>query len=159
MCLIPKRSWFPTALLVLAGVCQPILAGETTDAAAQVAAQVTEAPAIPQDQFDRGTPLRSAEGFLIAADDGDFEKATEYLDLRNLRGAATELTGEQLARRLFVIIRRGEWAETADFVDDPAGRIGDGLPDYRDSIGVVRHQAREVQLYMQKVPRGDGVTI
>ncbi len=114
---------------------------------------------IPADEFDRGTPRRSAEGFLAVVESGDYETASEYLDLRNLRGEATELTGAQLARRLYVIIKRATWIDVDDLVDDPAGRSNDNLPDYRDSIGVVLDGDKEIRLLMQKVPRGDGVFI
>ena len=116
---------------------------------------------IPLDKFDRGTPERSARGFIEAAEAGDFETAAEYLDLRNLRGDARELTGAQLARRLNVIVERASWEDVDELVDDPFGRLNDGLPDYRDSIGVVLDEDRdkEYRLYMQKVPRGDGVSI
>ena len=119
-----------------------------------VAAQ--EGPAVPADDFDRGTPLRSADGFQSAADEGNYEVAAEYLDLRNLRGTASEMTGEQLARRFFVIATRATWVDIDDLVDDPAGRSNDNLPDYRDSIGVVLDEGKETRLLMQKVPRGDG---
>lgn len=130
----------------------------------QVSAQDNNAPAadavvIPADEFDRGTPRRSAEGLLVAFDKADYETAHEYLDLRNLRGEATELTGAQLARRLYVIIKRATWVDVDDLVDDPAGRSNDNLPDYRDSIGVVLDGDKEIRLLMQKVPRGDGVFI
>jgi len=122
-----------------------------------VAAQ--EGPVVPADDFDRGTPLRSANGFQAAVDEGNYEAAAEYLDLRNLRGAASELTGEQLARRFFVIVKRATWVDIDELVDDPAGRSNDSLPDYRDSIGVVLDEGKEIRLLMQKVPRGDGVFI
>jgi len=122
-----------------------------------VAAQ--EGPVVPADDFDRGTPLRSANGFQAAVDEGNYEAAAEYLDLRNLRGTASDMTGEQLARRLFVIIKRATWIDIDELVDDPAGRRNDNLPDYRDSIGVVMDEGKETRLLMQKVPRGDGVFI
>ena len=43
--------------------------------------------------------------------------------------------------------------------DDPAGRGNDNLPEYRDSIGIVVNNGKEIRLLMQKVPRGDGVAI
>jgi MscS family membrane protein len=130
----------------------------------QVSAQDVPAPAadtavIPMDEFDRGTPFRSAERFLAAVDRVDYETAAEYMDLRNLRGEASELTGAQLSRRLFVILKRATWVDVNELVDDPAGRSNDGLPDYRDSIGVILDGDKEVRLLMQKVPRGDGVFI
>jgi MscS family membrane protein len=130
----------------------------------QIGAQESSPPAetgpvIPADEFDRGTPLRSGEGFLTATDLGAFETAAEYLDLRNLRGAARELTGAQLARRFDVIIKRAKWVDIDELVDDPAGRSNDNLPEYRDSIGIVVNDGKEIRLLMQKVPRGDGVAI
>jgi len=133
-------------------------------AGAQVSAQDDSVPAmdgpiIPADEFDRGTPLRSAEGFLAAVDEADYEAAAEYLDLRNLRGEAGRLSGAQLSRRLFVIINRATWVDVDELIDDPAGRSNDNLPDYRDSIGVVLDGDKEIRLLIQKVPRGDGVSI
>ena len=125
---------------------------------AQQSPEETEPDVVP-DEFKRGTPLRSIEGFLAAVDAGDYETAAEHLDLRNLRGDAVNLTSAQLARRLDVIIRRAEWTDAGELADDPAGRAGDGLPDYRDSIGTIIHGDNEVRLLMQKVPRGDGESI
>jgi MscS family membrane protein len=117
---------------------------------------VLEEPEIVADEYDRGTPQRAGEGFLAATDANDYEKASEYLDLRNIRGVAVDLTGAQLARRLDVVFERANWVDISDLVDDPAGRDDDGLPEYRDAIGVVLVGTQEVQLLMQKVPRGDG---
>ena len=127
--------------------------------AQETAPPAEEAPIIPADEFDRGTPHRSAQGFMTVVDTGDYETAAKYLDLRNLHGSATELTGAQLARRLYVIVNRANWLDIDDLIDDPAGRRNDNLPDYRDSIGIVLHDGKETRLLMQKVPRGDGVRI
>jgi MscS family membrane protein len=140
--------------LLLAFVCVQIGAQDNSSAAEEA-----DEPVIPADEFDRGTPVRSAEGFLAAVDAGDYETAAEYLDLRNLRGAASELTGAQLARRLYVVVKRASWTDVGDLIDDPAGRKNDSLPVYRDSIGVVLVEGKEIRLFMQKVPRGDGVSI
>lgn len=116
-------------------------------------------PEIPADKFDRGTPRRSAEGFLVAVDKADYDTAAEFLDLRNLRGVARTLTGAQLARRFSVIIKRATWADIDELVDHPDGLGNDGLPKYRDSIGVVLYKGKEIRLFMQKVRRQDGVAI
>jgi MscS family membrane protein len=139
-------------LLALGLACLPINAQDVSSLDA-------DNPAVPVDEFDRGTPYRSAEGFLTTAGKGEYETAAEYLDLRNLRGEARELTGAQLARRLNVIVQRGDWVAVDDLIDDPAGSSNDNLPDFRDSIGVVMGDDKEVRLFMQKVPRGDGVFI
>ncbi len=139
-------------LLVLGLVCLQASAQDNSS-------PVADGPVIPADELDRGTPQRSAAGFLAAVDDTDYEAAAEYLDLRNLRGEASALSGAQLTRRLFVIINRATWVDVDDLLDHPDGRSNDNLPDYRDSIGVVLDGDKEIRLLMQKVPRGDGVSI
>jgi MscS family membrane protein len=121
--------------------------------------ETTAGAEVPADEFSRGTPRRSADGFLRAIEERDMEKAAEYLDLRELRGEASELTGVQLARRLGVIIKRANWVDVDVLTDDAAGRSNDNLPSYRDSIGVVAIEGKEVRLLMQRVPRDDGVSI
>ena len=66
-------------VLVLALISMPISAQDDVNDDA-------EAEHAPADPFNRGTPRRSADGFIAAADAGDFDRAAEYLDLRNLRG-------------------------------------------------------------------------
>ena len=83
------------AVLLLGLVASAAIAHEAGEESA-------DKPVVIVDEFDRGTPLRSADGFIAAVDRGDYETAAEYLDLRNLRGKATELTGAQLARRLLM---------------------------------------------------------
>lgn len=139
-------------LLILITICPAVSAQEDSGPENKRAIVV-------DDEFDRGTPFRSGEGFLGATEAGDYEIAAEYLDLRYLRGEAKALTGEELARRLNIILERAQWTDVEALVDSPDGRTDDGLPDYRDSIGVIRVDGKTVRLLMQKVPRGDGVFI
>ncbi len=138
-------------LVLLAGVLSYMPAHAQTDEP-----EAADAPVISADELNRGTPLRAGDGFMAATDRGDFEAAAEFLDLRNLQGQASELTGTQLARRLFVILSRASWVDIDELIDDPAGRSNDNLPDYRDSIGIIRDGEKEIQLLMQRVPRSDG---
>lgn len=118
-----------------------------------------ESTEIPIDDYDRGTPARSASGFLQAVDRADYTVAIEYLDLRNLRGEARDENPEELARGFAVVINRAKWVDVAELIDHPDGRLNDGLPDYRDLIGIVSVDGSNQQLWMQKVPRADGVNI
>ncbi len=142
----------PLLLLSLALIC--VQAG-----AQDAESQTEEAFVVPADEFGRGSPLQSVQGLQAALDVGDYERAAEYLDLRYLRGEASELTGAQLARRLSVIVMRASWVDVGELVDDPAGSTNDNLPAFRDLIGAVLDDDKVVQLLMQKVPRGDGVSI
>ena len=146
---VMRRRWLLLSASILAAV----------QAAAQDEAEPPaspEPPAVIADEFDRGTPLRSVEMFLKVAEVGDYQTAAQYLDLRNLRGEAGNLPGAVLAERLYVIASRAKWVDVDEMVDDPRGRLNDGLPSYRDSIGTVMHDDERVRLYMQRVPRGDG---
>jgi MscS family membrane protein len=146
------KSFFVTTSLLLAFTC--------ADVRAQEAGQEPEI-VVPADDFDRGTPKRSIEGFVAAIDSGDYALATEYMDLRNLRGEAVEIEPEQLARRLAIVVSRATWTEIEELVDDPAGRSNDGVPPYRDLVGSILDEetGEDFRLYVQKVPRGDGVFI
>ena len=145
-----KKYFSPLPSLILMLIC-PLASAQD-----EPSAPAADEPEIVADEYDRGTPRRSAQGFVAAADKRDYDAAAEYLDLRNLRGEAARMTGQQLARRFSVIVNRANWIEVDDLLDDPDGRRNDNLPDYRDSIGVILDRDKETRLLMQKVPRGDG---
>ena len=152
MTLLHETRLFGPLLLMVGLFFLPAVAQEQDSPA-------VEGPVVPADNFDRGTPKRTGDGFMSAIDRGDFETAAEYLDVRNLQGPAARLSPTELARRLSIILNRATWVDIDDLIDDPEGRSNDNLPAYRDSIGVVLHKGEEVRLLMQKVPRGDDVSI
>jgi MscS family membrane protein len=49
-------------------------------------------------EFERGNPRSSLRGFFKASRDGDFERATNYFDLRNLPSWMEGIQGAELAR-------------------------------------------------------------
>lgn len=114
----------------------------------------------PEDLLNRGTPRGSIVGFLDAASKFDFEKATEFLDLRNLPDEVSEIGGPELARQLNHVLSRSVWLDDYSVSDKPNGEKGDGLPDYRDHLVTIKDlQGEEIPLWMQHVPRGDGEKI
>ena len=129
--------------------------------------QVTQVPVVipvaaeagPEDALNRGTPRGSISGFLDASSQFDFDMAAQYLDLRNLPKEVDELGGHELARQLNHVLSRAVWLDDYTVSDSPEGLKGDGLPDYRDELVVIKTQDGDVPLWMQKVPRGDGEDI
>jgi MscS family membrane protein len=113
----------------------------------------------PQDALNRGTPRSSAIGFLEACSEFNFEKASEYLDLRNLPAEVDEIGGQELARQLNHVLSRSVWLDDYNVSNSPEGAKGDGLPDYRDELVLVKTPDREYPIWMQRVPRGDGEQI
>jgi len=153
----------PVALLMLmvAFGPPPAMAQDVVTESGTVTVTTTPTPPPgPQDALNRGTPRGSIVGYLEACSTFDFEKAAEFLDLRNLPAKANELGGKELARQLNHVLSRSVWLDDYNVSDDPEGNKGDGLPDYRDELLVVPTlHGEEVTLWMQHVPRGDGEKI
>jgi MscS family membrane protein len=119
------------------------------------AAQSAESPssrAPEADPYGRLTPKQAIIGFLRATDEGDFERAAEYLDLRNLPDEITEYTPDQLALGFAIVLQRSLWLDIDSLSDDPAGAADDGLPSYRELIGTIPTSDGPTQLLLQRVP-------
>jgi MscS family membrane protein len=112
-----------------------------------------------QDSLGRDTPRSSLVGFLQAAEEGDFVKAAEYLDLRNLPRKYRSVPPTRLAEMLAVVIEREIWIDLERLSDDPKGEAGDGLPAYRDELGRIEKGDKEFVLLMQRVPGEKGLQI
>ena len=91
-------------------------------------------------------------GFLKATDEGNFERAAEYLDLRNLPPEITQYTPDQLAIGFAIVLQRSLWLDIESLSDDPAGSADDGLPSYRELIGTIATSDGPTQLLLQRVP-------
>jgi MscS family membrane protein len=116
-------------------------------------------PSGPQDALNRGTPRGAITGFLQACEAFDFERAAQYLDLRNVPKSVATIGGAELARRLNHILSRAVWLDDYTISDDPKGILGDGLPTYRDELVRIPTDDGEAILWLQQVPREDGESI
>jgi MscS family membrane protein len=132
---------------------------DTPEKTVAVTVPVQAADTGPEDALNRGTPRSSAIGFLEACSEFNFEKAAEYLDLRNLPADVAGLGGQELARQLNHVLSRSVWLDDYNVSNSPEGAKGDGLPDYRDELVVIKTGDREYPIWMQRVPRGDGERI
>jgi MscS family membrane protein len=122
-------------------------------------AKETSEPQPPEDSLGRDTPRSSFNGFLKASEEGDFVKAAEYLDLRNLPRKYRSIQPTRLAHMLDVVIEREIWIDLEELSDEPKGEAGDGLPDYRDELGRIEDGEKEFVLLMQRVPGDEGLLI
>ena len=113
----------------------------------------------PVDKFDRGVPRTSVKGFFIAARKGNYKRASQYLDLRNLPPGIDKRQGRRLARQFKIVLDRTLWIDLDLLSDDPAGHADDGLPRHRDLLGRIEVKTKTYTLLLQRVPRGDGVFI
>jgi len=116
-------------------------------------------PLGPEDDYDRGVPRSSMKRFLEAARNGDFENAAQHLDLRNLPREMRNAQGAEIAQEFKIILDRGLWIDLDLVSDHPKGYENDGLPSYRDLLGQIETEKKTYNLLLQRVPRGDGVSI
>jgi len=116
-------------------------------------------PLGPEDDYDRGVPRSSMKRFLEAARNGDYESAAQHLDLRNLTREMRNAEGTELAREFKIILDRGLWIDLELLSDHPKGYENDGLPSYRDLLGQIETDKKTYNLLLQRVPRGDGVSV
>lgn len=156
------NRFIPSLIIILAGLYLPHLQAQeeqppTETVAVAVPVTVDKGP---EDALGRGTPRSSAIGFLEACATFDFEKASQYLDLRNLPEEVGEIEGRELARQLHHVLSRTVWLDDYKVSDHPEGTKGDGLPGYRDEFAVIKTlEGEEYPLWLQRVPRGDGESI
>jgi MscS family membrane protein len=116
-------------------------------------------PKGPRDEHNRGTPRSSVEGFVAATRNGKYEKAAQYLDLRNLPIWIDANEGPELARKLKIIMDKAFWMDLELVSTDPNGAQNDGLPFNRDLLDRIKTPYKAVDILLQHVPRDDGVYI
>lgn len=121
--------------------------------------QETAPPPGPEDEFDRGVPRSTSRGFSEAIDQGDFKKAVEYMDMRNLPKHVTDIGAPELAKKFKVVLDRTLWVDLHDISAHPRGNLEDGLPPYRERVGQIEAGDKTVDILLQRVPRGDGYFI
>lgn len=113
----------------------------------------------PEDALGRGNPRDSIVGYLAACSEFQFEKAAEYLDLRNIPAEVSEIGGQELARQLNHVLSRSVWLDDYSVSESAEGLKGDDLPPYRDELLRIKTSEGEHPIWMQRVPRGDGEKI
>lgn len=127
--------------------------------AAKPAEEDLARPMGPPDPFNRGTPQGSMYGYLTATRANDYQRAANYLDLRQLSPRARE-RAPQIARRLKTVLDQTLWVDVINLSSDAEGAKDDGLPAWQDSFGEIKTKEGYVKLLMQRVPRqDDGVRI
>jgi hypothetical protein len=121
------------------------------DAGAEQPAPKKAKPLGPADDFNRGVPRDSLKGYLKAARDGDFERASQYLDLRYLPGWIDDRAGIQLARELKIALDKVLWFDLEAISAHPDGFSDDGRPSNRDIIGRIETPKKAVDILMHEL--------
>jgi MscS family membrane protein len=125
----------------------------------EVEIEVSLGGMVPEDELQRGMPRGTVRGFFLAVRQRDFEKAAKYLDLRHLPEDVKKIGGPELAHEFRKVLARTLWVNLDKLSLDPNGHMQDGLPTYRDRVGRIHAKSKNFDILLQKVPRGDGVSI
>jgi len=158
------RPWLLAlcVLLTLAAGASSVAAQDTppaTPAPPPPAGEELSDLAGPPDRYNRGTPRGSVSGFISACRKGDYERATQYMDLRRLSKKERE-QGPRIARQLKEVLDQKLWVDFATLSNRNAGFADDGLPGWQDRLGEIETREGLVTLLLQRVPReDDGVRI
>lgn len=111
------------------------------------------------DQFNRGTPRSSMQAYLVAARKGNYEKAVQYLEFRNTTNEIRQIPRERVAKDYKLVLDRSLWIDIPTLSDSPNGYANDGLIKERDLVGYIPLGHDKIPVFMQRVPRKDGVLI
>jgi len=146
------RIFRPIFLVLLVYLGLPVtVLGQTNDEADRVGTE-QQAPA----RFDQRTPLTTVQGFMRAAELGDYKLASTYLDLRYLPEGPSDLDGTQLAEQLYIVIARKLRVDFSALSNDAEGLADDNLPGDRDELGKIPTPRGPIALYLQRVPGENG---
>ena len=158
---IIKLKFYAILFFLIISVFHPgqVISQTAGESSSPPQAAPAETEMAPDDALGRGTPRGAIVGFLRAADEFDFEKAAEYLDLRNLPADLKRTDGAELARQFNHVLSRAVWFDDYTVSDDPKGLQGDGLPAYRDELVKVPINGTRIPIWLQHIPRGDGTMI
>lgn len=125
---------------------------------AQKAEQLVEekSSSDPDSLEGQETPLATVLGLRNAMRKKDFETAGKYLDRRYIDEDIEQFSDEALLRALTYVWNRQNITDITSVSDRPEGDLNDGLPDYREQIGLVRLKEEQIPVYLQRIPDGKG---
>jgi MscS family membrane protein len=133
-------------LILLCVLPAPRVEAQSTPAGSSAAASSEQKP--PADPLGRSTPHGTVTGLIRVAEQGNLDGAAEYLD-PGLRLPARR----ELARQLWTVLDRKLLTGLGRLSDQPDGNLEDGQAT-RDRIGVIDSPSGDVELFLDRVPRG-----
>lgn len=149
-------------LLCTATVAQPqptedLSAREVIEAAQESQKLVEKKSSTDPDAIRRQeTPLAAMLGLRDAMARKDYEDAKRFLDRRYTDQRLEQVSDRDLIRALTFVWGQQNILNLSVLSDDPEGHLDDGLPSYRDQIGVIALVDEEIPVYLQRVPDGRG---
>jgi MscS family membrane protein len=107
--------------------------------------------AVANDTLKRTTPRSAIYAFLQACHTGQYDLASDYLDLRRIRSDQRNSEGPELAKDLCQVLDRDTHFEVGRLSNETDGNTRDRLPTNVDELTSVDVNAKTVQLTMQRI--------
>ncbi len=113
------------------------------------------APAAPTDPLGRQSPRSAVTGFLETCRNHDYQKASEYLDLRQLSRRARQ-QGPDLAKKLEAVLNSEPQFNVLELSRNPQGNLSDDPDSDREHIATIRQDGRNLTLDLERVTLSAG---
>lgn len=102
------------------------------------------------------TPLSTLVAIRELAAAQDWDAAGEWLDMRYLPEDMADADPARLMKRLAIIWGQQRIVDLSVLSHVADGHQDDGLPGYRDLLGVLKTAEADVPIYLQRIPDGHG---
>jgi MscS family membrane protein len=105
-----------------------------------------EPKVVSEDHLGRNTPYGTVMGFLTAAGEEDYQRASEYLE-----GKMSATKKEELARSLKTVLDRGLKVSQDTLSRKPEGNQDDGLSPSLEKVGTARYEEESLDILLHRV--------
>ncbi len=106
----------------------------------------TEPQTLSEDPLGRSTPYGTVMGFLAAAEQEDYQRASEYLE--------SKMSGkkkEELAHLLKIVLDRGLKISMDTVSRKPEGNLDDGLSSKLEKVGTAEYEGESLDILLHRI--------
>ncbi len=141
-------------LVLLSALMSPSLRAQIPLPTSGTSQQAASSQESADDPLGRSTPRGTVVGFIRAADREDYDQAANYLETTQ-RGE----NARELARQLQVVLDRETSIDLSKLSRQPEGSKAAGQGANRELVGVVKTSSGNVNIWLDRVKRGDNPPI
>ncbi len=106
----------------------------------------TQPPVVREDPLGRSTPYGTVMGFLMAAEQEDYQRASEYLE-----SALSKKKKEELAGLLKMVLDRGLKVSIDTLSRKPEGNQDDSLLPNLEKVGTAKYEGESLDILLHRV--------
>ena len=106
------------------------------------------------DPLGRSTPYGTVVGFIEAAKHQDFDRASQYLEVKS-----TTRNAPEVANQLYIVLDRSLTIDLDSLSKDPDGSSPDQLTPNRYRVGSVSARSGSLEIFLDRMQRDNGQSI